>query len=277
MNRLQEIIEHKREEIKKIIPLMEKLRYAALARNDFRSLEAAIAAEEGRLALIAEVKKASPSAGIIAHDFDPVKQATMYASAGASAVSVLTDEKYFKGRLDHLTKIRKEVSIPVLRKDFIIHEVQIFEAIVAGADAILLIVAALDQEQLVHLLQTAHTYQLEVLMEVHDHDELERALDTEARIIGINNRNLKTFTVDLQTTEDLAQEIPDHILLVSESGIKTTDDARFAYFAGANAVLIGEALMRADDVEEAVVEFMDAPLSGDSNSGDDGHLDEDES
>jgi len=260
MNRLQEIIEYKKKEIEKIIPLTDKLRYAAVSRNDFRSLEASILAEEGRLGLIAEVKKASPSAGVIVADFDPVKQAQRYAAAGASGISVLTDEKFFKGRLDYLVRIRKEVSIPVLRKDFIIHEAQIYEASVAGADAILLIVAALEQDQLIKLLSIATTYQLEVLMEVHDHEELERALETEARMIGINNRNLKTFEVDLQTTEDLADEIPDDIVLVSESGIRTPEDASFVYNAGANAVLIGEALMRSEDVEDAVIDFMNAPL-----------------
>ena len=157
---------------------------------------------------------------MIADEFHPLNQAKVYAQAGASAISVLTDEVFFQGRLSDLTQIRKAVEAPVLRKDFIVHEVQVFESIIAGADAILLIVAALAQNDLVRLLDCAHAYQLEALVEVHDREELERALDTEARMIGINNRNLKTFAVDLHTTESLSEEVPDDIILVSESGIK---------------------------------------------------------
>lgn len=244
MNKLDEIIAHKRTEVEKILPRLDKLRAAASARNDFRSLSRHLTADPARLGLIAEVKRASPSAGTISPDFDYLTIARTYEKAGASAISVLTDEKYFQGRLDYMTNIRREVGIPVLRKDFIIHDVQIFEAVVAGADAILLIVAALDQPTLERLLHTAHTYQLEVLVEVHDLPELERALDTEARIIGVNNRNLKTFTVDLATTETIAEEVPDDVILVSESGIKTVQDAARVAAAGADALLVGETLMR---------------------------------
>jgi indole-3-glycerol phosphate synthase len=198
--------------------------------------------------MIAEVKKASPSAGVINAEFDYLTIARTYEKAGASGISVLTDEKYFQGRLEYMTTIRQQLDIPVLRKDFIVHEAQIFEAVVAGADAILLIVAALDQATLVRLLDTAHAYQLEVLMEVHDLPELERALDTDARIIGVNNRNLKSFTVDLATTEELAEEVPDDIILVSESGIKTVDDAHRVAACGADALLVGETLMRSGNV-----------------------------
>jgi len=247
-DKLAEIIAHKRTEVEKILPLMEKYRTAAAAREDFRSLSASLVRDPERLGLIAEVKRASPSAGTISEDFDYLTIARTYDKAGASAISVLTDEKYFQGRLEHMTLIRQEVSIPVLRKDFIIHEVQIFEAVVAGADAILLIVAALDQETLVHLLNTAHAYQLEVLVEVHDLPELERALETDARIIGVNNRNLKAFTVDLGTTEALAEEVPHDIILVSESGIKSVADAERLAEAGADALLIGETLMRSPNL-----------------------------
>jgi indole-3-glycerol phosphate synthase len=252
VNKLEEIIAYKREEVKKIIPLTEKLRFAALERNDFRSLESALkplgSEEDGSLGLIAEVKKASPSVGVIAEDFDPVGQAQIYDRAGASAISVLTDEKYFQGRLEYLVQIRASVACPVLRKDFIVHEAQIFEASVAGADAVLLIVAALSQEELVHLLDVTHRFQLEALVEVHDAEEMERALDTEARIIGINNRNLKTMEVDLETTEAVAEEVPEGIILVSESGIKSVEDAAQVQAWGADAVLVGEMLMRSDDV-----------------------------
>ena len=255
-DRLAEIIDHKRREIEPLIPREEKLRYAALERNDFRSLTASLDVGPERLGLIAEVKKASPSAGTIAKDFDPLAQAKKYAAAGAGAISVLTDEKYFQGRLEYLSRIRAEVTVPVLRKDFIVHRAQVYEACVAGADAILLIVAALSQDELVDLLDCAHACQLEVLMEVHDLAELERALDTEASIIGINNRNLKTFEVDLRNTEIVSEEVPEHITLVSESGIRSAEDARLVAEWGVNAVLVGESLMRAEDVAAAAEAIM---------------------
>jgi indole-3-glycerol phosphate synthase len=248
MNKLDEIIAHKRTEVEKLLPRLEKLRAAATLRDDFRSLADALRADPTRLGMIAEVKRASPSAGTIARDFDPLTIARTYEKAGASALSVLTDEKYFQGHLNYLTLIREQVDIPCLRKDFIIHEAQIYEAVVAGADAILLIVAALDQASLVHLLEVAHTFQLDVLVEVHDLPELERALDTDARIIGVNNRNLKSFTVDLGTTEALAEEVPDDIILVAESGIKTVGDAERLALCGADALLVGETLMRSSNV-----------------------------
>ncbi len=248
MNKLDEIIAHKHSEVARIIPRMDKLRAAASTRNDFRSLSAHLRADPTRLGLIAEVKKASPSVGVIDSSFDYLTIARTYDKAGASAISVLTDEKYFQGALNYMTLIRDEVSIPVLRKDFIVHEAQIYEAVVAGADAILLIVAALDQATLTHLLEVAHSCQLEVLMEVHDLREMDRALDTDARIIGVNNRNLKTFIVDLASTEELAEEVPEDIVLVSESGIKTVQDAERVAAAGADAILVGETLMRSGNV-----------------------------
>lgn len=258
-DKLAEIVSHKRQEIEPLIQRAEKLRYAALERNEFKSLASAINVGSDRLGLIAEVKKASPSAGIIAEDFDPVSQAKKYADAGASAISVLTDEKYFKGKLEYLTQIQHAVEVPVLRKDFIIHESQIYEASVAGADAILLIVAALSQDDLERLFDCANTYQLEVLMEVHDLAELERALETDVKIIGVNNRNLKTFEVDLKNTELISEEVPEDILFVSESGIKTPQDASLVASWGADAVLVGETLMRADDVASTVKEIMESP------------------
>ena len=257
-DKLAEIIAHKKKEIEPLLLRADKLRYAALERNEFRSLASAIDLGGEKLGLIAEVKKASPSAGIIADDFDPVMQAKKYASAGASAISVLTDEKYFSGRLDYLVKIRQEVEVPVLRKDFIIDEAQIYEASVAGADAILLIVAALDQDDLKRLLDCAFTYQLEVLMEVHDLRELERALETDVQIIGVNNRNLKTFEVDLKNTEKISEEVPEDIYFISESGIKTPEDAAIVAGWGADAVLVGESLMRADDVNVVVNDIMNS-------------------
>ena len=259
MNKLAEIIATKRQEVEKIRPLADKLRHAALERNDFRGFHRALQQEPGTLGVIAEVKKASPSAGVIAADFDPVAVATAYDRAGASAISVLTDELYFQGHLSFLPRIRAVTSAPLLRKDFIIDDLQIWEAAVAGADAILLIVAALEQDQLRHLLDTAAACQLDVLVEVHDRAELERALETDARIIGVNNRNLKTFAVHLETTEALAEDVPDDCLLVSESGIRTVEDARRVHAWGADAILVGEALMRIGNPGQAIQEFMAAP------------------
>lgn len=251
-DRLREILDTKREEVERLRPKADLLRAAALERNDFRSLAQALSGDGQSLALIAEVKKASPSVGVIARDFDPVAIAREYEAAGANAISVLTDERYFQGRLSDLTRVRREVTLPVLRKDFIIDPVQIYEAAVSGADAILLIVAALEQGLLTDLLDVAHAHQLDVLMEVHDLADLERALDTAARIIGVNNRNLKTFEVDLATTRRLADELPPDLILVSESGIKTGEDARKVREWGADAILVGESLMRAENVAAQV-------------------------
>jgi len=250
MDKLAEIIAHKRAEIAPVVARADELRAAACGRTDFRSLHAALQRDAALgLGLIAEVKRASPSAGVIAADIDPVGQAVRYAAAGASAISVLTDERFFHGSLDFLPCIRGVVAVPVLRKDFIVHEAQIHESVVAGADAILLIVAALGRDDYRRLLDTAHACRLEVLVEVHDEAEMEIVLDSPARILGVNNRSLRTFEVDLQTTCRLAKRVGDGRLLVSESGIKSPADARTVMDAGAHAVLVGEALMRADPVD----------------------------
>jgi len=181
---------------------------------------------------------------VIVESFDPVAIAKNYARAGVEAISVLTDEQFFQGHLDYLQLIRDAVPQPLLRKDFILDPLQIMEAAVAGADAILLIVAALNQEQLATLLETASLYQLDALVEVHTLGELDRAMETEARLIGINNRNLATFEVDLAVTEALSEQVPKEIVLVSESGIRTAEDLARIKACGVDAVLIGEALMR---------------------------------
>ena len=257
MNRLQIILDQKRIEIAVLMPRAEILRAAALLRDDYRGFGSAIDRGPDALGLIAEVKKASPSAGSIVETFDPVAIAQAYESAGAHAVSVLTDEKFFQGHLSYLSLIRKAIRLPVLRKDFILHEVQIHEAAVAGADAILLIVAALEQVELEHLYSTATLLGLDVLVEVHTRAELDRALDCGATIIGINNRNLSTFEVDLKATEEISEDVPDGIILVSESGLKTNADARRVYASGVNALLVGEALMRTGDVPGQVAALLD--------------------
>lgn len=244
MNRLDEILRAKREEIERLRPRRNELHRAALLRNDFRGFASALQKGEGKVALIAEVKKASPSAGVIVESFDPVAIAKNYARAGVDAISVLTDEQFFQGHLDHLQLIRDAVPQPLLRKDFTLDPLQIMEAAAAGADAVLLIVAALEEDELVRLLETAATYQLDALVEVHTLHELDRALETDARLIGINNRNLATFEVDLSVTEQLSEEVPEEIVLVSESGIRTAEDLARIKACGVDAVLIGEALMR---------------------------------
>ena len=255
-DKLAQIIATKHKEVEALLPRAGHLRAAALQRNEFRGFRAALDRGPNHLALIAEVKKASPSVGLIDPDFDPIRQAGRYMDGGASCLSILTDEKYFQGSLTYLSKISEFSTVPLLRKDFTVHETQIHEAVIAGADAILLIVAALDDDQLRRLYDEAKSFQLDVLVEVHNLPEMERALDLGADLIGINNRNLKTFEVDMATTELLAQEVPDDVILVSESGIKTHDDALRALRAGANALLIGETLMRAQDPSREIEDFL---------------------
>ncbi len=256
MSRLAEILKSKEAEVEALLPRARELRRTAAARTDFRRFQAALDRGPGALGLIAEVKKASPSAGVIAPDFDPVAVARAYEKAGAHAISVLTDQNFFQGHLDYLGAIRGEVWLPLLRKDFTIDPVQIYEAGASGADAVLLIAAALDDDMLRRCLDAAADLELDALVEVHDLRELDRALDADAGFIGINNRDLKSFTVNLAVTEQLAEEVPDGVLLVSESGIKTREDTQRVFEAGANAILVGEALMRSADVASAVADML---------------------
>ena len=267
MNKLEEIVAHKRTEVEPLVPLAAKLKAQALQRNEFRGFRTALDRGSARLGVIAEVKKASPSVGVIDPNFDPLRQARMYVDGGANGMSILTDKKYFEGSLAYLTEISKESPVPLLRKDFIVHEAQIYEAVIAGADAILLIVACLSDEDLHRLYHTACDLQLDVLVEVHDLPEMERALDLGADLIGINNRNLKTFQTDLATTERLAEEVPDHVTVISESGIKSVDDARRVLDAGANAILVGESLMRANVPGAEIESYLALTASGSGREG----------
>jgi indole-3-glycerol phosphate synthase len=265
MNILETIVAEKRKEslkFAKVRHLGPALAQAMVARGDKRDFLAALRQPKtGRVALIAEVKKASPSAGVICADFDPVRIARQYEAAGASCLSVLTDVKYFQGSLEYLKQIRAAVKLPLLRKDFIIDERQILEAIEWGADAILLIVAILTDEQLKHFHELAAQAGLSVLVEVHDQAEMVRALAAGAELIGVNNRDLKTFKVDLATTERLAAQLRaspggQGKLLVAESGIHTRADVERLEQCGAGAILVGEALMKHADIAAKAAELL---------------------
>jgi len=288
MNILDDIVEQKKREVAQLparLIAAGDLHDAMLERGERRDFLAALrrpqtgsrqSATGNQIGLIAEVKKASPSAGVICPNFDPVRIAKEYEAAGANCLSVLTDEKYFQGSLDYLRQVRAAVKLPLLRKDFIIDERQILEAIEWGADAILLIVAILTDEQLAKLHTLATEAGLAVLVEVHDEEELERALKISPALVGVNNRNLKTFKVDLATTEKLAarlgsetgilpvqsnsethgQDARATTLLVAESGIQTRADVDRLKKCGAGAILVGESLMKHGDIGAKVRELI---------------------
>jgi len=250
-DRLAAILSNKRREAEAIEGKKSELRKQALLRNDFRGFRYNLF-KPGIVTVIAECKAASPTAGMIAGKYDPVAQAKSYERGGAGAISVLTDQEYFKGCLEDMKKVRSEVALPVLRKDFILTEAQVYESVASGADAFLLIVAALTDEELKRLYELGRTLQSDVLVEVHDLAEMDRALEIDAEIIGINNRNLHTFEVDLKTTSELAPEIPSECLGISESGIRTREDVEFVKEQGIHCLLIGESLMRDGDPEKAL-------------------------
>jgi indole-3-glycerol phosphate synthase len=259
MNILDKIVEEKKREIAKLparIIAVGDLRDAMLEHGERRDFISALKTQRGDIALIAEAKKASPSAGIICKDFDPVRIAKEYEAAGASCLSVLTDEKFFQGSLDYLRQIRAAVKLPLLRKDFIIDERQILEAIEWGADAILLIVAILTDEQLQKFHSLATEAGLAALVEVHDEQELERALKINPALIGVNNRDLKIFKVDLATTEKLAKKIPVGTILIAESGIHTRVDVERLKKCGAKAILVGESLLRDGNIQSKIRELL---------------------
>ncbi len=259
---LKKILDHKRVEVasaKASMPLSDlRARLSGLppARGFAASLERTATA--GRTAIIAEVKKGSPSKGVIRADFDHLAIASVYAENGASCISVLTDAHFFLGNLAFLSEIRKVVDIPLLRKEFIFDPYQVYEARGAGADAILLIAALLDLPRLKDLGSLARELGLDVLLEVHDKEELETALETDCRLIGINNRSLRTFVTDLATTEQLAPLVPADRLIVAESGINTREEIVRLRNAGAKAFLIGESLMRESDIGAKLRELLGA-------------------
>ena len=258
MGVLDEIVAHKRSELAELKPRRPLPDLIAACRGlaPARDFEAALRPATGeRVRLIAEVKRGSPSRGLFRADLDPVAQAGIYAGAGAAAVSVLTDARYFHGSLDDLVSVRAAVAVPVLRKEFIVDEYQVWEARAAGADAVLLIVAALDDAALRDLLHAAKGAGLATLVEVHTAAELDRALRLGAPVIGVNNRDLQTLTTSLEASLRLLPQIPPGPVTVSESGLASAADVEAVVAAGAHAVLVGETLLRAGDVAAKVREL----------------------
>ena len=230
----------------------------AAARQPRRARFEAALAMAGRVNVIAECKRRSPSRGVLAAQYDPVSIARKYEAGGAAAISVLTEPTFFDGALAHLTAVREAVNLPLLRKDFVVDDYQLLEARAAGADAVLLIVAALEQPELVRLQTRAWTLDLAALVEVHDDEELARAVDSGARLIGVNNRNLRTLAVDVGASDRLAAKLPAGVVGVSESGLQTRDDLERLAAAGYRAFLIGERFMTDPDPARAIADLIGA-------------------
>lgn len=254
---LDEIAQRTRERVeeqKKQLSL-ETMKEQALKMDSNTGFPFLKALQTDDIAFICEVKKASPSKGLIAPDFPYVEIAKEYEQAGAAAISVLTEPYYFQGKNEYLTEITKAVSIPVLRKDFTVDEYMIYEAKVIGASCILLICAILDQDTLTQYLELAHSLGLSAIVEAHDEAEVKMALASGAKIIGVNNRDLRTFTVDINNSARYRKMVPEDIVFISESGIKTAEDIQKLRENGTNAVLIGETFMRSEDKKAALTQL----------------------
>ncbi len=254
---LENIIAHKKKLNRDKAPIYEKIKrqIEKTTYSRYRLFSRMISSPD-KIHLIAEIKKASPSQGLLREDFDVLEIAKVYAAHGASAFSVLTEDKYFLGNPGYVKKVVDNFKLPVLTKDFTIDEGQIYEARVNGSSAILLIMAILTDDQAKHFLETAHKLDLDCLVEIHDQKELDRALDCDAEMIGINNRDLHSFKVDINTSVKLIPQIPEGKIIVAESGIKTHDDVLKFKKLGAHAVLIGETFMREKDIGRKVDELM---------------------
>jgi indole-3-glycerol phosphate synthase len=252
---LKTILDEKRKEIDKLksVDGLPRTR-EHYERRDFRSALAA----PGRISLIAEIKFASPSAGVIREKIDPLPIARLYESAGAAAISFLTEEKFFGGDLAQLPRLKRTVALPILRKDFILDEIQVKESALNGADAVLLIARALSAKRLKELISACNEHGIDPLTEVHDAEDLEKALECGAEIIGVNNRDLETFAVDLTTTMQLVSRIPVNCVVVSESGIADGKDIRLLQESRVDAVLVGSSIMRSSDMETKVRELVEA-------------------
>jgi len=256
MDILGEIVSYKRKSVaqkKDKIPL-SNLRERILKLPPARDFKGAVSLP-GKINLICEIKKASPSSGLICRDFNPKKIARSYERNGAAAVSVLTEEKYFLGDILHLLSVKESVNIPILRKDFIIDEYQLYESRAFGADAVLLIASLLDVEEIVKFIKISKNMGMETLIEVHYEEDLEKALSTPAEVIGINNRNLKDFSVDLNVTKNLRKKIPGKKIVVSESGIKRREDVLLLKNTGINAILVGQVLLESEDISRKLKEL----------------------
>ncbi len=253
-NFLEDIVAYKKEfiEQKKAKLPLEELRFKVENLPSSRSFKKAISEPDDKLHLIAEVKKASPSAGVICKDFNPLELAKSYEENGASAISVITCEKFFEGNLTYLETVSKNINIPVLRKDFIIDKYQIYEARLFGADAILLIACILHEEQIMDFIKISKELSMDCLVEVHSEEDIKKVLNTPSEIIGINNRDLRTFAVDLSVTEKLVPLIPKDKVIVSESGIKTDDDIHLLQKIPINAILIGQSLLESQDIRKKI-------------------------
>ena len=264
MNKLEEICATKREEVaaRKQERSLSDLETAIRAQTPPRGFQAALArAQDDGFGLIAEIKKASPSKGLIRADFEPAAHASAYAAGGAACLSVLTDAPYFQGHEDYLIAAREACDLPVLRKDFMVDPWQVAEARALGADAILIIVAALDDSVMAEIEAAALDHSMDVLIEVHDAAELDRACNLKSPLMGINNRNLKTFDVTLDTTRTLSRMVPADRLIVCESGLNTPAELAEMARYGARTFLIGESLMRQDDVAAATRTLLANPLT----------------
>jgi indole-3-glycerol phosphate synthase len=258
MGVLEEIVKTKKERLKnkKSSLSLRELKAKSLDMPATLDFTKAIKRDSSEgIKLIGELKKASPSKGVIRKDFDPLEIARIYEDAGAAAISVLTEEDYFMGSLSYLEMLKERIRLPLLRKDFLFDEYQIYESRASRADAVLLIDAILSRSQAEELIGLATELNLSVLYEVHHYKELERALDLDVSIIGINNRNLKTLEIDLNTTMELLKDIPEGKIVVSESGINTKEDVRFIESLPVDAILIGTALMQAADIEGKIKEL----------------------